>query len=69
MDQSTSPKKSNILPQQRYIQNHVKRYILPVNKNTEAAIIDHLDRHSPYTRYIKDLILKDMEAQKKNAET
>lgn len=65
MNQGQLPKNSNLLPQQRYIQNHVKRYILPVNKNTETALIDHLDRHSPYTRYIKDLILKDMEAQKK----
>lgn len=63
MAQTPNQKKTS--PAQRYMQKCIQRYQLDVNKNTEPEIIAHLENNRPYARYIKDLILKDMEAQKK----
>lgn len=44
-----------------YIKHNTKRYVIQVNRNTEANMIEFLDQKKKYGTYIKGLIKKDME--------
>lgn len=43
-----------------YIKQHIKRYTLSLNNNTDREMITHLNRKKQYSKYIKELIQKDM---------
>lgn len=44
----------------KYDKTHTKQYHLKLNVNTDAKIIEHLDRQANVQGYIKQLILEDM---------
>lgn len=50
-------------PQERYIKDNIRRFVLNVNKNTEADLMEHLEGQKNVQKYIRDLIRADMEKQ------
>lgn len=52
-------------PQERYIKDNIRRFVLNTNRNTEADLIEHLEKQENVQKYIRDLIRKDMKSQKK----
>ena len=48
----------------KYMVKTYKRYTIIVRKDNEQDIIEMLDSQESYTKYIKTLIKKDMEAKK-----
>lgn len=51
--------------QERYIKNTIRRFVLNVNRNTEADLMEHLEGQKNVQKYIRDLIRADMEKQGK----
>ena len=51
--------------QERYIKNTIRRFVLNVNRNTEADLMEHLEKQDNVQKYIRDLIRADMEKQGK----
>lgn len=52
-------------PQERYIKDNIRRFVINANRNTEADLIEHLEKQENVQKYIRDLIRKDMKSQKK----
>lgn len=52
-------------PQAKYISNNIRRFSLNANRNTEADLIEHLEKQDNVQKYIRDLIRADMEKQGK----
>lgn len=53
--------------QQKYDAENTKSYTLKLNRKTDAAMIEHLDKQPNRQGYLKGLIKKDMESpDKKN---
>lgn len=48
----------------KYIKNNIKQCKFDLNKNTEADIIEHLDKQPNKQGYIKGLIRNDMSKNK-----
>ena len=51
--------------QEKYIKNSIRRFVLNVNRNTEADLMEHLEGQKNVQKYIRDLIRADMEKQGK----
>ena len=51
--------------QEKYIKNSIRRFVLNVNRNTEADLMEHLEDQKNVQKYIRDLIRADMEKQEK----
>lgn len=49
-----------------YSKKNTKRVFIALNVNTDNAIIEFLDSKKNKQGYIKDLIIKDMEQEKRN---
>lgn len=47
-------------PQERYIKDTIRRFVLNCNRNTEKDLIQHLEGQKNVQRYIRDLIRADM---------
>lgn len=47
-------------PQERYIRDNIRRFVLNVNRNTEADLLKHLECQKNVQRYLRDLIRADM---------
>ena len=47
-------------PQERYIKDTIRRFVLNCNKRTEADLIQHLEAQENVQKYIRDLIRADM---------
>lgn len=47
-----------------YKKKYLRRYTLSLNMNTDSAMISHLDGIEQYSKYIKNLVQKDMEDKK-----
>lgn len=52
-------------PQERYIKDNIRRFVLNTNRNTEADLIEHLEGQKNVQKYIRDLIRADMKKQGK----
>lgn len=50
-------------PQDRYAAKAIRRYALNLNRNTDADILEHLEKLDNVQGYIKALIRSDMEHQ------
>lgn len=48
----------------KYDKTHTKQYHLKLNVNTDAKIIEHLDRIGNVQGYIKQLITDDMKSNR-----
>lgn len=51
--------------QERYIKDNIRRFVLNVNRKTEADLMEHLEGQKNVQKYIRDLIRADMEKQGK----
>lgn len=52
-----------ITPQERYAAKAIRRFNINVNRNTDADILEHLEKLDNVQGYIKALIRADMEHQ------
>lgn len=50
-------------PQDRYAAKAIRRYALNLNRNTDADILEHLEKLDNVQGYIKALIRSDLERQ------
>ena len=48
-------------PQDRYAAKAIRRYAININRNTDADILDHLEKLDNVQGYIKALIRSDLE--------
>ena len=48
-------------PQDRYAAKAIRRFVININRNTDADILEHLEQMDNVQGYIKALIHSDME--------
>lgn len=48
-------------PQDRYAAKAIRRYAININRNTDADILEHLEKLDNVQGYIKALIRSDLE--------
>ena len=53
-------KKSKYDPQNRYRARVIRKFTVDINRNTEADMLEHLEKQPVVSRYIKELIRADM---------
>lgn len=58
----TENEKVKNAPQLRYMKKSIRRFTVDVNRNTEPALLEHLEKQTNVAKYIKQLIQADMEA-------
>lgn len=51
-------------PQEKYIKDKIRRFVLNANRNTEADLIDHLEKQENVQKYLRELIREDMAKQR-----
>ena len=53
-------KPSQVKATNNYIKNHTRRFTLQCNRETDADIIEFLERAPNYTELLKELVRKEM---------
>ena len=44
----------------KYVKNHMRRFVLQCNKETDADIIEFLERSGNYNKVLKEIIRKEI---------
>lgn len=50
-------------PQEKYIKERIRRFVLNVNRNTEEDLLKHLEAQENVQKYLRELIRADMKKQ------
>lgn len=49
-------------PQEKYIKEKIRRFVLNANRNTEPDLVEYLEKQENLQQYLRDLIRADMKS-------